>query len=156
MKYKVKVTYSRKIIAKATFQYLIKAMGWPYYVAMFLSASLALYMYLTGDRTILLAAFSAVSIFGVLIFLRMFSHYFSGPNNEIKKMEKNSIWLTIRENGISFNNETDSVKWKDLYKVWWTEEAYLFFTAKDAFIICPKEGFEDEVIQFINQKVNKS
>ncbi len=155
MKHKVKLSYSRKMIVKATLQYLTKAMGWSFYAAMTISTSLALYLFFTGNRTILLAVFSAVSVFGILIFLRMFSLYFSGPNNEIKKMDGNSTWLTFRENGITFNNETDSMKWKDLYKVWSTKDAYLFFTAKDAFIICPTSDLEEVVLLFIKQKLNE-
>ena len=155
MKYKVKAHYSRKMIGKATIQYQIKAMGWSFYTAMIISTGLALYLYLTGNRTILLAVFSAVAVFGILIFLRMYTHYFSGANREYKKHGGDTTWLTFRENGVSFNSETDALKWKDLYKVWSNEEAYLFFTAKDAFIICPTEGFEGEVIQFIENKLDE-
>jgi len=155
MKYKVKAFYSRKMIGKVTFQYLIKAMGLSFYIAMLLSTAIALYLFLTGNRTLLLAIFSAVSVFGILIFLRMYSHYFSGANREFKKIEGDSTWLTIRENGISLNNESDSLKWKDLFKVWKNKDAYLFFTTKDSFIICPIQGFDEEVIQFIDSKLDE-
>lgn len=153
MKYKVKAIYSRKLIGRVTLQYLIKAMGWSFYTAMIISITLACYLYFSGNRTILLAVFSAVSVFGVLIFLRMFSHYFSGPNRDLKKLKHQESWLTFRENGISFNNETDSLKWKNIYKVWSTDKVFLFFTSKDAFIICPTASFEKEVIQFIQKKL---
>ena len=155
MKYKVKATYSKKMIVKTTFQYLLKSMGWSFYSAMAVSTAIALYLYFSGNRTLLLAIFSAVSIFGVLIFLRMFSHFFSGANRELKKLEGNSVWLTFRENGVSFNKEMDSIQWKDLYKAWSTEDAWLFFTSKDAFIICPTKGFEEEVLQFIKNKLEE-
>jgi len=153
MKYKVKAKYSKKLIGKTTLQYIFKAMGWSFYIAMAISTAIALYLNFTGNRTLLLAVFSAVSIFGVLIFLRMYSHYFSGANREFKKLDGDSTWLTFRENGISFNSETDSIKWKDLYKVWSTKDAFLFFTAKDAFIICPTTGFEEDVLKYIDDKL---
>ena len=155
MKHKVKTIYSQKMIAGITFQYLIKAMGWSFYSAMTISAAIAFYLYVTGNRTVLLAVFSGVSLFGILIFLRMFSHYFSNANREYKKLDGNTAWLTFREKGISFNNESDSLKWKDLFKVWSTEKAFLFFTTKDSFIICPTEGYEREVIEFINEKLDE-
>ena len=155
MKYKVKAIYSKKMIGKTTFQYLIKTMGWSFYIAMAISTAIALYLLLTGNKTILLAVFSAVSIFGILIFLRMYSHFFSGANREFKNLEGNSSWITFRENGISFNSEKDSIKWKDLYKAWSTDDAFLFFTDKDAFILCPTAGFEEDIIQFINIKLNE-
>lgn len=155
MKYKVKTIYSRKLIGKITIQYLIKSMGWTFYSAMTISAVIAVSLYLKGNRTILPAVFFCVFIFAVLIFLRMYSHFFSSANREFKKMKGNSSEVIFRENGISFISETNSIKWKDLYKVWSTDEAFLFFTSKDAYIICPTAGFDTNVMAFINEKLDE-
>ncbi len=155
MKYKVKTSYSSSLIWRTTFKYQIKSMGWSFYSAMAISTTIALYLFFSGNRTILLPVFSIVSILAVLIFLRMFSHYFSGANREFKKMDEKTAWITFRENGISFNADSDSLKWKDLFKAWTTKEAFLFFTSKDSFIICPKADLEHELIDFIYTKLKE-
>ena len=145
----------QKLIIKATVRYLIKTMGWSFYISISIAAAAVIYLLITENRTILLPVFSAVTIFGILIFLRMFSHYFSGANREFKKLQGDSAWLTFRENGISFNSDSDSIRWKDLHKVWPTKDAFLFFTDKNSFIIRPTAGFDSEIIQFINDKVDE-
>ena len=149
MKYKVQTYYSGKLIALTALKYLIKSMGIPFYSALFLSAAIAVYLISSGNNTILPTVFSIVSIFGILIFLRMFSHYFSGANREYKKIKGTETWLTIREQGITFHGNADPLNWKDLHKAWATKEAFLFFTSKDSFIICPRQGLGDEISDFI-------
>ncbi len=155
MKYKVKAQYSKELIKKTTFKYLIKSLGISFYGAASISLAIALYLFFSGNRSILLPVFCTVSVFSVLIFFRLYSHYYNGANKEFKKLEGESAWITIKENGISFTTDSDSLKWKDLHKVWSTKEAYLFFTAKDSFIICPTAGFDEEQISFINAKLEE-
>jgi len=155
MKYKSELNYSTVLIARATFRYLLKAMGWSFYAAIGISLSITIYLYVSGNRTILLGIFSGVIILGVLIFLRMFALYFSGANGEYRKLKGNRIEATIRENGISFGSSGETLRWKDLHKAWKTKGAYLFFTSKDSYVLCPTSDFEDEVSSFIEQKLRE-
>jgi len=130
-------------------------MGWSFYTAMGVALAIFLFLYSSGNRTVLLPVFAGVLILGILIFLRMFAFYFSGANGEYKKLRGSRIDATFRENGITFGAGTDTLRWKDLHKVWSTKEAYLFFVAKDKYIICPTSGLSSEVIGFIDEKLDE-
>lgn len=155
MKLKTKAKYSTGFIAKTILQYQMKAMGPSFYIAMLISLGMALFLILSRNQTILPAVFSGVSVLGVLIFLRMFALYFNGANSEFKKMSGDSVEIIFREQGISVGGSVDSLKWKDLHKVWMTEDAYLFFRSKDSFLICPSFLFDDEIHEFIERKIGE-
>lgn len=155
MKHKSEALYTTGLIVRTTFRFLLKNMGISFYGAMAVALCIDIYLLATGNRTILTAVFSGVLIFGVLIFLRMYSHYFSGANKDLKNLKGKSVAVTFRENGISFDSDSESLKWKDITKVWLTKEAYLFFTAKDRYVIFPLAGLGDEIKAFVDDKLGE-
>ncbi|MBB6482677.1 YcxB family protein [Spirochaeta isovalerica] len=155
MKYKVDLNYSTGLIARTTLSYLNKSMGWSFYTAMGISLLITLFLYFSGNRTVLLPVFLGVLILGVLIYLRMFAFYFSGANGEYKKLRGSRISATIRENGITFGTGGETLRWKDLSKFSNTDEAFLFFVTKDKYIICPSSDIDEETRSFIFEKLDE-
>lgn len=155
MKYKTEARFSSGLIIRTVFRYVVRAMGWSFYAALGVSASAALYLYFTGNRTILLPVFTGVTVLGILIFLRMYAHYFTGVNRDFRKLESPVLQVFLKENGISFNGQTDSIRWKDLVKAWSTAEAYLFFTSKDSFVIFPRGGLDSEAEKYIEDRLDE-
>ena len=158
MKYEITAQFDEAFVRRTTRQFLIKFLGWDYFVVLVLMAISLIVMLALGMRGWFVGAVGAVTVMATGVAVAVWHSHMRRALTTLRKMTKLEAEFAIDDSGISVSSDLGSgtINWQALQKMWCLPEAWLFFVAKGAYSTIPTACLTPPAKQFILDKLNEN
>lgn len=157
MNLKVKVKYSIPLLREVYYKFLIKQLGIPTIIAMFLLLSVSGYLLFIKDLTWGTGVIHGLTVLLWMIIVFLFVGYRRRIRYFAERMPSLSAEFEFNDESISSETEIGRsvIKWTNIIKLLKHEKAWLLFVDKHVFTTFPVLNVDKEVLDFIEKKVNE-
>jgi len=154
----VVVKYTPEIIRFAARQFWWRSFGRRGLVIFALLLALAVYFFVTGDRSWLIGFLGAAVL--VCLFIGIFSYRssLSRPMEKFKAMKSATARFRFTGRGIWAESDVGSaeISWAFIEKIWAFPNVWLLFYPKQGYSTLPVTEIDEELRQFIINKVTEN
>ena len=152
------VRYTPEIIKFAVWQFWRRNIGAGGFVVFGFMIALALYLLVIGDRSWLLGVVVTTVLFCFFLGVASYRIYLSRSMEKFKRLDDAVARFKFTGNGIWVESDIGNaeIAWAFVEKIWVFPNVWLLFYPKQGYSTLPVADIDDELQQFIIEKVREN
>ena len=158
MNREITVNYSRELIKFAVWKFWTRNIGLKNFVIFAIVCVAFILFILSGDRSWFLGFLGATIVFSLGIGCASYFIYLNRSMEKFNRMKTPTAKLRFTDECIGIESDIGrtELSWKMIEKIWEYPSVWLVFIAKQGYITLPTANFDDELKQFIAEKVREN
>ena len=158
MNREITVSYSRELIRFAVWKFWTRNIGLGSFLIFAAVCVAFILVFLSGDRSWFLGFLGAAIVFSLGIACASYFIYLRRSMEKFDRMETPTAKFRFTDErvGIESNIGSTELSWKMIEKIWQYPSVWLVFIAKQGYITLPTANLDDELRQFITERVREN
>lgn len=158
MNREITASYSRELVKFVVWKFWTRSIGLSGFAAFAALCIAFIFVFIIGDRSWLLGFLGAAVVFTLGIGGASYFIYLNRSMEKFNRMETPTAKFHFTDEGIGIESDIgkNQLSWKMIEKIWEYPAVWLVFIAKQGYITLPTANLDDELQQFIVEKVGNS
>ena len=158
MNQEIEATYTQELFKFAVWKFWMRSIGVGGAIGFAIVCIGFCYFLISGDRSWFVGFLGSVVGLCVLFGLVLYFVTLNRSMGKFRQMEKPVANFVFSDDRISINSDIGSteISWKMIEKIWKYPSVWLVFITKQGYLTLPTASLDEELMEFISFKVEKS